>query len=109
MKYRFVLAFTALVLIGSFAVAQAQVSSGSPYILEVGHAKVSAGNDRTQVTYGTSTGAGDWHQVFFTPKGRTPVKWSFRDTGLGTGVLHLSAPAPPGGIVFDYQVVVWEP
>lgn len=37
------------------------------------------------------------------------MKFSVRQIDDGTAVIHIAGPAPVGGIVFQYQVVVWEP
>ena len=108
MKRRFVLAFMAMLVVGSFATAGAQVSSGSPYILEIGHAQIPAGEVRTRINHSVSTAPSDWHKLFFTPLGRTPVAYSYRVVGSGVGILKIDRPAPAGGITFDLQVVVWE-
>ena len=108
MKHRFVLGFMALLVVGSFAAAQAQVSSNSPYIYEIGNAKVAAGNDRVRFSHST-TDINDWQQIYAVPVGRTPTKFSVRQIDDSTAVIHIASPAPVGGIAFEYQVVVWEP
>ena len=107
MKHRFVLAFMAMLVVGSFATAGAQTGN-EPYILEIGQAKVSAGNDRVRFVHST-TDIVDWQQVYAVPDGRIPTKFSVRQIDDETAVIHIASPAPDGGIVFQYQVVVWEP
>ena len=83
-------------------------TSNSPYIYEIGNAKVAAGNDRVRFSHST-TAINDWQQIYAVPVGRTPVKFSVRQIDDESAVIHLASPAPPGGIAFEYQVVVWEP
>ena len=78
MKHRFVLGIIALLLVGSFAVASAGPTSGVPYILDIGHTKIRAGENRTIVHHAVSDGAGDWHKLFFTPIGRPSLTRTVR-------------------------------
>jgi hypothetical protein len=87
--------------------AEAQ-TGGEPYILEIGNAKVAAGNDRVRFTHST-TDIVDWQQIYAVPVGRRAVKFSVRQIDDETAVVHLASAAPSGGIAFEFQVIVWEP
>ena len=106
MKHRFVLAFMALLVIGSFAGATAQTYSEPREVVDMAYVDVPAGVTSFRFGHLVPSDGSDWYQLVFTP--RKPLAYGFREIKSGVGLLRFTEPTT-SAVRIEYSVIRYSP